>query len=96
MPPELKIQLLKARTKGRKPAKKQSPVITEDTEQTLHADADGMEVDSASADVEESVPIKEIENVLGPFIDLDHLWPPMPEKGSFDVSRTKNSPYFFS
>ncbi|KAG9007397.1 DNA-directed RNA polymerase [Tulasnella sp. JGI-2019a] len=86
MPPEQKIQLLSARGKLR--VKK----AVSDDQESSNALSD---VDS-SADGDEAVPAEGVETVLGPFVDLNHLWPPMPEKGSFDVSRTKNSPYFFS
>lgn len=36
------------------------------------------------------------EAVFGPFIDLKHVLPKLPKKGTFDVSRTKSSLYFFS
>ncbi|KAG8888798.1 DNA-directed RNA polymerase [Tulasnella sp. 332] len=98
MPPEQKIQLLKVKGRGRKPAEKQIEAVSEEAEEFLHIDAEAAasEIDSSPADAEEAAPLKGVENILGPFVDLKHLWPPMPEKGSFDVNRTKDSPYFFS
>ncbi|KAF7290519.1 DNA-directed RNA polymerase [Mycena indigotica] len=34
--------------------------------------------------------------LMGKFVDLTDLLPPLPEKGSFDVKSIKDSPYFFS
>ncbi|KAJ7619446.1 DNA/RNA polymerase [Roridomyces roridus] len=39
---------------------------------------------------------KDLAQLMGKFVKLTDLLPPLPEKGSFEVSKIKDSPYFFS
>jgi len=59
-------------------------------------------MDDADAEEEREITSNAIVEVAadgtttGKFVDLQWLWPPLPQRGSFDVTRTRKSLYFFS
>ncbi|KAJ7145775.1 hypothetical protein C8R44DRAFT_826911 [Mycena epipterygia] len=54
------------------------------------ADAEEKQAEKKKIDLEEQA------QLLGKFVELKYLLPPLPPKGSFQVSLIKDSPYFFS
>lgn len=62
------------------------------------ATSDDLEAESAAEDHEDEVNELDAANarLLGKFVDLIDLMPPLPKKGNFDVETIKGSQYFFS
>jgi len=52
--------------------------------------AEDLEAESEADDLDEDV------QLLGKFVELCDLFPPLPQKGTFDVETIKGSQYFFS
>ncbi|KAJ6615404.1 DNA/RNA polymerase [Mycena sp. CBHHK59/15] len=50
----------------------------------------------AVADAKKAAEAKELAQLMGKFVNLTDLLPPLPAKGSFNVELIKDSPYFFS
>ena len=67
------------------PKRRSKKVVDEDLEVDLSDDAES-EDDLDEGDA----------HLLGKFVDLCDLLPPLPQKGSFDVETIKKSQYFFS
>ena len=67
------------------PKRRSKKVVDEDLEVDLSDDAESEEdLDEGDA------------HLLGKFVDLCDLLPPLPQKGNFDVETIKKSQYFFS
>jgi DNA-directed RNA polymerase, mitochondrial len=62
------------------------------------ATSDDAEAESAAEECEDEVNELDAANarLLGKFVDLIDLMPPLPKKGDFDVETIKGSQYFFS
>lgn len=58
----------------------------------------GMDEEGITVEDDEGMKIKhaEMRKLMGKFINLVDLIPPLPEKGSFRVEQIKKSEYFFS
>lgn len=62
------------------------------------ATSDDAEAESAAEECDDEVNEPDAANarLLGKFVDLIDLMPPLPKKGDFDVETIKGSQYFFS
>ncbi|KAG6812715.1 hypothetical protein H0H92_001076 [Tricholoma furcatifolium] len=67
-------------------------------ELNAQAKAEGVDEDEMVEDDEEGFKMKESEmrQLMGKFVNIIDLLPPLPEKGSFKVEQIKKSQYFFS
>lgn len=66
--------------------RKSRKAITEDSEEEA----------SAEAELEDDKLDEVDARLLGKFVELSDLLPPLPKKGTFDVETIKGSQYFFS
>jgi DNA-directed RNA polymerase, mitochondrial len=57
-----------------------------------------MELTQEELEMEEAEKNKQVAlaALLNKFVDITEVFPPLPEKGTFDVNDIKKSPYFFS
>lgn len=89
----------KRATKPKKKAAKKTDVddedIVDENEDADH-DVDLEEVDHDAAELEKLKNDEATKALLGKFVDLTSLFPPLPAKGNFEVETIKGSQYFFS
>lgn len=87
----------KRATKPRKKAAAKIKII-EDEDIVDHdaEEADPEEVDLDAAELENLKDDEATNALLGKFVDLTALFPPLPAKGNFEVETIKGSQYFFS